>query len=156
MKLFFILLALWLILNQSLALGHVLIGAALALGGVAVFSRLETRAGRLRGRPLVLLQLIVLVLDDIVRSNFAVARIVLGLGSPNRTAGFLSMPLEVHHSGALAAIACIITATPGTSWVRYDRTQNAVTIHVFDLADEQAWIRAFKERYERRLMEIFE
>jgi len=88
-------------------------------------------------------------------SNFAVARIVLGLGSRNRVAGFLSLPLELRHPAGLAVIACIITATPGTSWVRYDRETNAVTIHVLDLADEQAWIRVFKERYERRLLEIF-
>ena len=53
-------------------------------------------------------------------------------------------------------VACIITATPGTSWVRYDRAAGVVTIHVLDLVDEQAWIRLFKQRYERRLLEIFE
>ena len=53
-------------------------------------------------------------------------------------------------------LACVITATPGTSWARYDAARNVLTIHVLDLVDEQAWIRQFKERYERRLMEIFE
>ena len=156
MKLFFTLLMLWLILNESLAPGHVLLGAAIAFGGVAVFSRLEPSAGRTRGRPVALLRLIALVLGDIVRSNFAVARIVLRLGSRRRSAGFLSLPLELHHPGGLAVMACIITATPGTSWVRYDRAQNAVTIHVLDLIDEDAWIRLFKGRYERLLLEIFE
>ena len=50
----------------------------------------------------------------------------------------------------------IITATPGTTWVRYDRAAGVVTIHVLDLVDEQAWIRLFKQRYERHLLEIFE
>jgi multicomponent K+:H+ antiporter subunit E len=40
--------------------------------------------------------------------------------------------------------------------VRYDSAQNMVTIHVLDLVDEATWIRLFKERYERLLMEIFE
>jgi multicomponent K+:H+ antiporter subunit E len=53
-------------------------------------------------------------------------------------------------------LACIITATPGTSWARYDRENNALTIHVLDLVDEQAWIEQFKQRYERRLLEIFQ
>lgn len=156
MKLFFVLLLLWLVLNESLAPGHVLLGAAIALSGVAVYSTLEPSAVRVRGRPLALLRLIVLVIEDVVRSNFAVARIVLGLGSRNRTAGFLSLPLELRHPGGLTVIACIITATPGTSWVRYDEMQNAVTIHVLDLTDEDMWIRLFKERYERLLLEIFE
>ena len=156
MKLFFVLLLLWLVLNESLAPGHVLLGAVIAFSGVAVYSTLEPSAVRVRGRPLALLRLIVLVIEDVVRSNFAVARIVLGLGSRNRTAGFLSLPLELRHPGGLTVIACIITATPGTSWVRYDEMQNAVTIHVLDLTDEDMWIRLFKERYERLLLEIFE
>ena len=66
------------------------------------------------------------------------------------------MPLEVRHPGALAALACIITATPGTSWARYNAADNTLTIHVLELVNEEAWIHLFKERYERRLKEIFE
>lgn len=156
MKLFFFLLAAWLILNESLSPGHILLGAALATAGAAVFGRLQPAAGRVRLRPAAAFSLLGLVLADVVQSNIAVARIVLGLGPARRTAGFLSLPLAVRHPGALAVLACIVTATPGTSWVRYDREDNTVLIHVLDLADEQAWIRLFKQRYERRLMEIFE
>jgi multicomponent K+:H+ antiporter subunit E len=155
MKLFLLLLALWLLLNQSLAAGHVLIGAALALGGTLAYVRLQPPGKRVRGRPWATIELFCLVLADILRSNVAVARIVLGLGRGKRTAGFLSMPLEVRDPRALAVMACIITATPGTSWARYDGTRNELTIHVLDLVDEAAWIRLFKERYERRLLEIF-
>ncbi|HYI87682.1 MAG TPA: Na+/H+ antiporter subunit E [Burkholderiales bacterium] len=156
MKLFLALFALWLILNESLAPGHLLLGAVLALGGVALYSRLQPAANHMRNRPLAVLRLLGLVLADIVRSNVAVARIVLGLGASKRTATFLSLPLELRHPGALAVVACIITATPGTTWVRYDRAAGVVTIHVLDLVDEQAWIRLFKERYEICLLEIFE
>jgi len=156
MRVFFILLGFWLVLNESLEPGQVLLGAALALAGVLVYARLEPDVTRTAGRPALVFQLAGLVLADIVRSNFAVARIVLGLGAPRRKAGFLSLPLELRHPAGLAAIACIITATPGTSWVRYDAAQNVVTIHVLDLRDEAAWIRLFKERYERILKEIFE
>jgi multicomponent K+:H+ antiporter subunit E len=156
MKLFFVLLGLWLVLNESLWLGDVLLGALLALFGAVVYSKLEPEATRARCRPAIVVQLVGLVVDDIVRSNLAVARIVLGVGAAKRTAGFLSLPLELRHPAGLAVVACIITATPGTSWIRYDGTQNTLTIHVLDLVDEAAWIRLFKERYERLLMEIFE
>jgi multicomponent K+:H+ antiporter subunit E len=156
MKLFFTLFALWLILNESLAPGHLLLGAAIALAGVAVYHRLQPAASRVRNRPGAALRLLGLVLADIVRSNVAVARIVFGVGGSQRRAGFLSLPLEVRHPGSLAVIACIITATPGTSWVRYDSAANVVTIHVLDLVDDEDWIRLFKQRYERQLMEIFE
>jgi multicomponent K+:H+ antiporter subunit E len=156
MRLFLALLALWLVLNESLAPGQVLLGAALALGGVAVYSRLQLPANRVRSRPGAALRLLALVLADIVRSNLAVARIVLGLGRAQRRAGFLALPLELRHPGGLAVVACIITATPGTSWVRYDSAANVVTIHVLDLVDADDWIRLFKQRYEPPLMEIFQ
>jgi multicomponent K+:H+ antiporter subunit E len=156
MRLFLALLALWLVLNESLAPGQVLLGAALALGGVAVYSRLQLPANRMRNRPGAALRLLGLVVADIVRSNLAVARIVLGLDRGQRSAGFLALPLEMRHPGGLAVVACIITATPGTSWVRYDSAANVVTIHVLDLVDADDWIRLFKQRYERLLMEIFQ
>ena len=156
MRLFLALLVLWLILNESLAPGHLLLGAAIALGGVAVYNRLQPAVNRVRNRPGAALRLLGLVVADIVRSNLAVACIVLGLGRAQRSAGFLALPLELRHPAGLAVVACIITATPGTSWVRYDSAANVVTIHVLDLADADDWIRLFKQRYERALMEIFQ
>jgi multicomponent K+:H+ antiporter subunit E len=149
------LLAMWLVLNESVAPAQVLAGGVLALAGGRILALLQPPAGRTRLRAIAAAELLWLVFLDIVRSNFAVARIVLGLAGRGRVAGFLTLPLEVRHPGALAVLACIITATPGTSWARYDAARNVVTIHVLDLVDEQAWIRQFKERYERPLKEIF-
>jgi multicomponent K+:H+ antiporter subunit E len=53
-------------------------------------------------------------------------------------------------------MACILTATPGTSWARLDERRSILVVHVFDLIDEQQWMERFKQRYERRLGEIFE
>jgi multicomponent K+:H+ antiporter subunit E len=150
------LLAMWLLLNETLAPAQVLLGGLLALGGGRMLALLQPPMGRARYRAAALAALLWLVFLDVVRSNLAVVRIVLRPAGRDRVAGFLALPLEVRHPGALAALACIITATPGTSWARYDAARNVVTIHVLDLIDEQAWIRQFKERYERRLKEIFE
>jgi multicomponent K+:H+ antiporter subunit E len=147
------LLAMWLLLNGAADPATLLAGAALAVGGGLVFGLLEPPAGGARRLRLVL-ELLWIVSADIVRSNLAVARIVLVPGTP-RVAGFLSMPLRSDHPGLLAVMALIITATPGTSWARYDGESGALTIHVFDLVDEAEWIRVFKDRYERRLLEIF-
>jgi multicomponent K+:H+ antiporter subunit E len=155
MKLFLILLGLWLLLNQSFDAGMVLIGAALALGGTLAYARLHPPGNRVRALR-AMVELFCIFLADVVRSNVAVARIVVGIAGGKRTAGFLSMPLEVRDPRALAVMACIITATPGTSWARYDRAGNVLTIHVLDLVDEAAWIRLFKHRYERRLLAIFQ
>ena len=148
------LVAAWLLLNQSVAAAHILLGVALGVAGGRILATLQPSHGRPR-RAAVALELFFLVLADIVRSNIAVARIVLNPGM-KRTAGFLSLPLELRHPAGLVAVACIITATPGTSWARYDAARNVLTIHVLDLLDEDEWVRLFKQRYERRLREILE
>lgn len=56
----------------------------------------------------------------------------------------------------LAALACIITATPGTLWVQFNPRNGMLMIHVLDLIDESVWIGTIKGRYERLLLEIFE
>lgn len=147
------LLGLWLLLNQTLSLGQILLGSVLALAGGLAFAALQPRKTRVR-QVGAILRLSALVLADITRSNIAVGRIVLGLGGPKRRSGFVNIPLELREPYALAALACIITATPGTLWVNFDA--GVLTIHVLDLIDDSDWIRTIKTRYERQLLEIFE
>lgn len=144
---------LWLVLNQSLSLGYVLLGVAVAAVGACMLGTLQVPQGRTR-RPAAILRLAVLVLVDIVRSNLAVARIILG-GHRAVTSGFVRIPLELRRPYGLATLACIITATPGTLWVALDEAEGILTIHVLDLIDYDAWIRTIKDRYERSLLEIF-
>lgn len=149
------LIAMWLVLNGSLSLADLALGALTALAGVLGLARLQPASTRLR-RPRAAAMLAGVVLRDIVRSNVAVATIVLRRGARGRTAGFVNIPLEIRQPTALAALACIITSTPGTAWAGYDSRSNILTMHVLDLVDDAAWVRTIKERYERRLMEIFE
>jgi multicomponent K+:H+ antiporter subunit E len=150
-----VLTAIWLLLNQTLAPGHVLLGLALSallawfgadLRPVrASFNRADRAAG-----------LFFIVLWDILRSNFAVARIVLGLAGRRQVrSGFLEVPLDLRNDHALAVLACIVTSTPGTVWAGLSPDRATLTLHVLDLRDEGQWIETIKRRYERRLMEIF-
>ena len=59
-------------------------------------------------------------------------------------------------SAAWRAAAPAKAATPGTIWVDYDSRSNTVLLHILDLVDEEQWVRTIKDRYERRLMEVFE
>ena len=149
------LLALWLLLNTTISVGHILLGSAVALAGGWALQALGPPNARI-GRPGAILRLVALVFSDIVRSNIAVARIVLGLGGRERTSGFVNIPLDLRDPYGLAALACIITSTPGTLWVKLDPTTGMLTIHVLDLIDEEEWFRTIKGRYERLLLEIFE
>ncbi|MCC2649922.1 MAG: multisubunit potassium/proton antiporter, PhaE subunit [Microvirga sp.] len=150
-----VLLALWLLLNTTMSAAHIVLGSAVALAGGWALHALEPPKARI-GRPGAILRLFSLVFADIVRSNVAVARIVLGLGGRERTSGFVNIPLDLRDPYGLAALACIITSTPGTLWVKHDPLTGMLTIHVLDLIDEGDWLRTLKGRYERLLLEIFE
>jgi multicomponent K+:H+ antiporter subunit E len=148
------LLVLWLLLDQTLSLGHILLGGAVALVGGWALSALKPPKARPR-RLSVLFRLAVLVIADIVRSNVAVARIILGLEQRRWISGFVEIPLDLRDPYGLAMLACIITSTPGTLWVDFDEASGTLTIHVLDLIDKAEWVRTIKGRYERLLLEIF-
>lgn len=146
----------WLLLQGSASPGALLLGAALALAGAWALAALVPPRARLR-RIAAVPGLVVMVLAEVVRSNNAVARIILGRqDGRDRRSGFVRIPLDMRSPHGLAALACILTATPGTVWVDYDAQEGVMLLHVLDLIDEEAWVRIIKGRWERRLMEIFE
>jgi multicomponent K+:H+ antiporter subunit E len=148
------LLALWLLLNQTLSPGQILLGAAVALiGGWALALLAPPKAHP--GRLVAIFRLAALVFADILRSNVAVARIILGLGRRQRIPGFVEIPLDLRDPYGLATLACIITSTPGTVWVDFNEASGILTIHVLDLVDKSEWVHTIRGRYERLLLEIF-
>lgn len=142
----------WLLLNRF-SLGHLVLGVAVAFVAGQAMAALDPERPRVR-RPLVIVRLFVTVLLDIVRSNVAVARLVL-VGGPRRQ-GFVEIDLTIRAPTALAVLAVIVTSTPGTAWMDYDAARGRLLLHVFDLRDEEEWRRVVNERYGALLKEIFE
>jgi multicomponent K+:H+ antiporter subunit E len=149
-----VLMAIWLLLNQSASHGQALLGAAFGLLGPLLYRQLDIPSARLR-RPVAAARLAAAFVADVLRSNLNVARVILR-GDPAHRPGFVHIPLRLRSPYGLAALACIITATPGTSWVSYDPASGGLLIHVLDLSDDDDWGKIIQERYERLLMEIFE
>ena len=158
---------LWLLLNQSLSLGHLLLGAVVAVVIPLLMAPLRPVGGPLR-RPGVLLRLIVVVGVDMGVSALSVGRGVLGSRRPMPGGRFVIVPLALRDVHALAALAIITAVVPGTAWAELAPDRSALLLHVFDLpgidgdgnddglAEEAAFIARFKARYERPLLEIFE
>ena len=146
------LLATW--LSQSVLPGTIILGSALALAACWILSALDPPISAFR-RPRTALVLAIVVFIEIVRSNNAVAWIILSRRRRSRRSGFVRIPLDTRNPYSLASLACIITATPGTIWVEYDSADNTMLLHVLDLIDEDQWVDIIKQQYERRLMEIF-
>lgn len=143
----------WMLLN-SFSLGQFLLGTAVAIAASRAMAALQPPKPRLRRWQLIP-RLAALVTLDILRSNVAVAGIILR-GRRDRVSGFVAIPLELRDRTGLAVLACIVTSTPGTAWIDYAPDSGILLIHVLDLADEKEWRDLIKSRYETPLMEIFE
>lgn len=150
-----VLLAMWLLLNDSFSAGQVVLGlllVALVILAAASLRPLPAWPRRLHRA----IGLIVNVTLDIIRSNLAVGSIILGTSRRQPRIGFMKIPLDMRDPHGLAMLTIIVTATPGTVWSGHDVENNVLTLHVLDLQDEAVWVRTIKQRYERPLMEIFE
>ena len=147
--------AAWLLLNRSVTPGHVLLAGAVAVAMPLVMASLRPTPGPLRHWS-VLVRLILRVGRDVVRSAYQVGRGVLRAGSRPPRGAFVVIPLALRDPHALAALAMITTVVPGTVWSELAPDRSAMLLHVFDIEDEAAFIRHFKNDYEQPLKEIFE
>ena len=145
----------WLLLNEPVDAADVLLALPVAFMAGAMLRRLQPASPRMRYKAATLASLAWATFKDIVLSNLAVCRILLWPGTRKRVSGFVAIPLELRHPAALAVLACIVTATPGTCWARYDADRGILVLHMLDLVDTESWIREFKARYESRLLELF-
>lgn len=150
-----VLLLVWLLLNESLTPGSVLLGLLLALVVASILPSARPLQARVR-RPLVALRLLLRVLHDVIRSNIVVTGIVLGPEHRRQRPGFIHIPLDLQDPHGLAVLSMIVTATPGTVWAEISPDCRMLTLHILELEDEATWHHTIKHRYERPLMEIFE
>lgn len=149
------LILMWLVLT-SFSPGHLLLGTIIALVIGRWMAALQPARPRLRRWDLIP-RLLGIVSYDVLRSNIAVATLILTRSNNGRRrSGFIEIPLDLRDQTALALLAVIITATPGTAWLEYNSVRGTLLLHVFDLVDEAAWHDLVKNRYEQLLLEIFE
>lgn len=145
----------WILLHNSLS--PATLAGALMVGLIAPFVLLPLQVARPRIKSFsAMLRLAAIVALDIIRSNFTVAAIILSGERRKRRSGFVLIPLDLTNQYGLALLAIIITSSPGTLWAQHDAAERRLLLHVFDLVDENEWIKLVKERYEPLLMEIWQ
>ena len=146
----------WLLLNESVAAAHWLLGGALAVvAPLLVRPLLPHGHARLR-RPRALLRLLWLSAIEIVRSAFNVGQLIV-LRKPDAVnSQFIRVPLDLRSPHGLALLSCLINSTPGTVWVDLLPERHELLLHVFDLHDEAWWIDTIKTSYEGPIIEVFE
>jgi multicomponent K+:H+ antiporter subunit E len=148
------LLIMWLLMQQTVKPGPALVGAVVAVLGGWAFALLRPDTVRVR-RLGAILRLARHVAVDVIRSNLGVAQVIL-FRRKDRRSGFVRIQLALRDPQALAVLAIILTATPGTAWLEFDSEEGWLLLHVLDLIDEASWARIVQERYEEPLMEIFQ
>ena len=107
------------------------------------------RAGRM-------LSYILLVIWDIMVANVQVAWIILTRSNASLRPAWVEVPLDLRTPEAITILAGTITLTPGTVSADLSNEGRSLLVHALDAPDPAAVRDEIKNRYERRLKEIFQ
>ncbi len=146
--------AIWLLLNNSLAPGQIILGALLGWLIPLFTLRFWPDTVRIR-KPWLLLRFFVVFLFDVCIANLAVARRILGRPERLRPA-FIEVPLALESELAISLLANTICLTPGTVSALLSPDRRILLVHALDAPDPDAVRADIKSRYEAPLKEVFE
>lgn len=105
--------------------------------------------------PRMVLEYGLIVLWDICVANVQVAYLILFRRPEELRSRFVVVPLETRVPEAIVTLAGTITMTPGTVSCDVSADGRALLVHGLDVADPEELVASIKQRYERRLLEIF-
>jgi multicomponent K+:H+ antiporter subunit E len=145
----------WLMLVNSTKVGSLVLAAILAVLIPLATAPYWPRAPKLRNLH-VLAAYLVIVLWDIVKSNFIVARIILFVPNDRIQSRWITVPLDLRSPEAIALLAGTITMAPGTLTADMSGCGRALLIHSLHAPDPDAVRDEIKSRYEARLMRVFQ
>ena len=144
----------WTLLQNEISAGMVLFGLILGI----IIPRMT--AGWWPDRPhgfnlIKMASYCLMVLWDILVANVQVAWIVLTKPNSKIRSTWVVVPLELTQPEAITILAGTITLTPGTVSADLSDGGHSLLVHALDTDDPDAVRDEIKERYERRLKEIF-
>jgi multicomponent K+:H+ antiporter subunit E len=148
------LLVIWLLLQNEVSAGHVVLGALFAVLIPLFTAPFWTEPVTIR-TWLAGIRFGLIVLWDIVVANVQVAGLILFRRPQSLTPAFLVIPLDIQSPYAIAVLAGTITMTPGTVSSDVDPEGRHLLVHGLSVDDPDAMIANIKRRYEAPLKEIF-
>ena len=148
------LLVVWLGLVNKVTPGNVLLGVVFGIVIPMLTAPYWPDRPRL-ARPLKIAEYVLVVLWDIVVANFQVAAIILFKRNADIRSAWITVPVELTAPEAITVLAGTITMTPGTVSAMLSADGRAILVHALHADDPDAVRDAIKDRYERRLKEIF-
>jgi len=105
--------------------------------------------------PLKAVAFVLVVLWDIGVANMHVAYLIVFRRSDRLSSRWVTVPIDLASSEAIAVLMGTITLTPGTVSSDLSSDKRAILIHCLDVRNEDELVRTIKQRYERRLKDIF-
>jgi multicomponent K+:H+ antiporter subunit E len=148
------LLIFWLLIQNSVTPGLLVLGIILAFAIPLYTSRGSDFHVRV-ARPFKALEYCFIVVVDIVISNFSIAAIIL---SPRRRIypAWVEYPLNLEGELPITILASTISLTPGTISTEFSHDGRTLLIHSLNVSDADAMIAKIRQRYENRLKVIFQ
>ena len=150
-----VLVAVWQMLVNSVSLGSLVFGLILGLAIPLMTAPYWPDRPKVRNLPM-MVEFTLVVLWDIVMANISVARIVLFMRNEDLRTGWITVPLDLRSPEAITVLAGTITMTPGTVTSDVSADGRSLLVHCLHAPDPDAVRDEIKDRYERRLKEIFE
>lgn len=145
----------WLLLANQLSINSLVFGFFLGVVIPFVTGPYWPNQPKLRN-PLMIAEYTLVVLWDIVVANVTVARLILFKRNDELSPNWIAIPLDLRTPEAITVLAGTITMTPGTVTSDLSTEGHFLLVHCLDAPDPEAVRDEIKQRYERRLMEIFE
>jgi multicomponent K+:H+ antiporter subunit E len=145
----------WMLLENTFSAGVLVFGLVVGLIIPIVTSAYWPDRPRL-STPIGIVRYVLIVIWDIVVANVVVAWTVLFKSNADMKPTWVSIPLDIRTPEAITILAGTITLTPGTVTADLSSEGHSLLVHCLDADDADAVRDQIKERYERRLKEIFE
>lgn len=144
----------WLLLNNTVAAGHMVLGFILAVIIPLLTSGFWPEKVCLK-KPWVLMRFVLIVLWDILVANIIVAKMILGSKDKLQPA-FITVELDIRHPLGIGILANTISLTPGTVSCDLSEDRRYLYVHGLHVEDMNETINEIKQRYEQPLMEVFQ
>jgi multicomponent K+:H+ antiporter subunit E len=145
----------WMLLVNHLKVGSLVL--ALILGTIIPLITAPYWPNRpILRNPLAIIGYVLIVMYDIIKSNFIVAGIVLFKPNSKLQPAWVSVPIDLRSPEAITVLAGTITMTPGTVTADMSGDGRALLVHCLHAPNPDEVRDEIKSRYEARLMRIFE
>jgi multicomponent K+:H+ antiporter subunit E len=145
----------WQMLVNYVSLGTLVFGLILGIVIPLLTAPYWPDRPRLKS-PMMIVEFILIVLWDIVVANIVVAKTILFTRNASMHPTWITIPLDLRPPEAITVLAGTITMTPGTVSSDVAADGRSLLVHCLNAPDPDAVVADIKQRYERRLKEIFE